>query len=90
MVKKAVFLNRREADVCESACCDYTERAGAYSVTTRTCKLGFAMMELVYCFDFKSTGTIPLQLMDIQDEGALHHSDWLRHVPTNPRPQGKW
>jgi len=46
------------------------------------------MMELVYCFDFKSTGTT-LQLMDIQDEGALHFSDWPRHVSTIPRTQGK-
>jgi hypothetical protein len=87
-VKKEAFLNRREADVRDSAYCDYTERAGAYSVTTRTCKLGFAMMELVYCFDFKSTGTT-LQLMDIQDEGALQHLDWLRHVPTKTRPARK-
>ena len=88
MVKKVAFLNRREADVRDSAYCDYTERVGAYSVTTRTCKLGFAMMELVYCFDFKSTGTT-LQPMDIQDEGALNHPDRLRHVPTIARPQGK-
>jgi hypothetical protein len=59
MVKKARHLNRREADVCESAYCDYTEREGAYSGIPRTCKLGCAMMELVYCFDFKSTGNNP-------------------------------
>jgi hypothetical protein len=52
MVKKARHLNRREADVSESAYCDYTEREGAYSGIPRTCKLGCAMMELVYCFDF--------------------------------------
>lgn len=39
-------------------------------------------MELVYCFDFKSTGTT-FDLMDMQDEGALHMrsgSDTLRQV----------
>lgn len=70
-VKKSECLNRREADVHDRIYCDDTERAGAYSENPRICKLGIAMMELVYCFDFKSTGTT-FDLMDIQDEGALH------------------
>lgn len=63
--------------------CDDTERAGAYSETPRICKLGIAMMELVYYFDFKSTGTT-FDLMHIQDEGGALHmqsgSDTLRQV----------
>ena len=70
-VKKSVYLNRRHEDVHDPIYCDDTERAGAYSEIPRICKLGIAMMELVYYFDFKSTGTT-FDLMDIQDESALH------------------